>query len=236
MTITVAPNAARRWRRVRLGSLAIVSLLAGHELVYGLRYGLGAALAREMTARGHDGYWPLFVLLAAAALSLLLVAAAVRQRRLHAALGSTPIRWAAARNVAAAPSFSSEWRTLLGRLLPILLLLFLLQENIEELAATGRLAGLEPFMAADALLTLPVLGQNRASESAKSAPNTPGLVMVKVPPVTSSGFNCLVRARSARSLAARASPEIERSSARLISGTIKPQSRATAMPRLMSRL
>ena len=32
-----------------------------------------------------------------------------------------------------------------------------------------------------------------------SAPKMPGLVMVNVPPCTSSGFSCLVRARVARS-------------------------------------
>ena len=156
VTITVAPYAARRWRRVRLGLLAIVSLLVGHELVYGFRYGLGAALAREMTARGHDGYWPLFALLAAASLTLLLVAAAIRHRRLQLMLRSKRGRPATA-GAATRPAFGVEWRALLGRLLPLLLLLFLLQENIEELAATGRLAGLEPFMASDALLTLPLL-------------------------------------------------------------------------------
>jgi len=40
----------------------------------------------------------------------------------------------------------------------------------------------------------------------KVSPNTPGLVMVKVPPVISSGLSCLVRARSARSFRARARP------------------------------
>ncbi len=67
-------------------------------------------------------------------------------------------------------------------------------------------------------------------------PKTPGFVIVNVPPVTSSGLSCLVRARSARSFAARAKPEMLKSSARLITGTIKPQSRATAIPRLMSCL
>src|SRR5438132_582331 len=63
-----------------------------------------------------------------------------------------------------------------------------------------------------------------------SAPNTPGLVIVKVPPATSSGFSCLLRARPARSATARLKPSRLRSSAFLMTGTINPQSSATAMP------
>ncbi len=66
-------------------------------------------------------------------------------------------------------------------------------------------------------------------------PNTPGLVMVKVPFWTSSGLSFLARARSPRSLIARARPSSDSSSACLITGTMSPQSSATAMPRLMSR-
>src|SRR5215831_154833 len=66
-----------------------------------------------------------------------------------------------------------------------------------------------------------------------SEPKTPGLVMVKVPSCTSRGSRRLVRARVARSLSARVRPVSERLSAPLITGTIKPQSSATAMPRLI---
>ncbi len=69
----------------------------------------------------------------------------------------------------------------------------------------------------------------------KSEPKTPGLVTVKVPPWISSGFRRFVRARSARSWDARASPRIDFSSAFLMTGTIRPQSSATAIPRWMSR-
>jgi len=67
-----------------------------------------------------------------------------------------------------------------------------------------------------------------------SAPNTPGLVIVKVPPDTSSGFSCLARARLARSATARLMPTRFFSSACLTTGTISPQSSATAMPMLIS--
>ena len=66
-------------------------------------------------------------------------------------------------------------------------------------------------------------------------PNTPGLVIVNVPRCTSSGLSFLVRARSPRSLIARARPSSDSSSACLMTGTMSPQSSATAMPRLMSR-
>jgi hypothetical protein len=69
-----------------------------------------------------------------------------------------------------------------------------------------------------------------------SEPNTPGFVTVKVPPWTSSTLQLLVRARSARSFTARARPSTFFSSALRMTGTIRPQSSATAIPRLMSFL
>ena len=67
-----------------------------------------------------------------------------------------------------------------------------------------------------------------------TVPKTPGLVMVKVPPCTSSGESFLARARSARSPMRRASPTRESSSAFLTTGTMSPQGSATAMPRFTS--
>src|SRR5437868_4118119 len=67
-------------------------------------------------------------------------------------------------------------------------------------------------------------------------PKPPGLVIVKVPPCTSSGLSCFVRARSPRSLTARARPSSDFSSEFLITGTINPQSSATATPILTSFL
>ena len=63
------------------------------------------------------------------------------------------------------------------------------------------------------------------------APTLPGLVMVNVPPCTSSGFSFFARARSATSAIARDKPRMFFSSASLTTGTISPPSRATAMPR-----
>src|SRR5262249_25136630 len=64
------------------------------------------------------------------------------------------------------------------------------------------------------------------------APNAPGLVTVKVPSATSSGLSCFVLARAARSPIARLISSRGFSSTFRTTGTISPQSRATATPML----
>jgi hypothetical protein len=66
-----------------------------------------------------------------------------------------------------------------------------------------------------------------------NVPNPPGFVMVNVPPCTSSGISFFVRAFSASSEIARATPSRFRSCAFRITGTMSPlpSSSATAMPR-----
>ena len=65
------------------------------------------------------------------------------------------------------------------------------------------------------------------------SPKMPELVSVNVPPATSSGASFLLRARSAMSTIPRAMPRKFFSSSCLMTGTISPQSSATAMPMLM---
>ena len=65
-----------------------------------------------------------------------------------------------------------------------------------------------------------------------SEPNTPGFVIVNVASWTSSGRSFFARARVARSFSCRVRPTSESSSACLMTGTMSPQSSATAMPRL----
>ncbi len=65
----------------------------------------------------------------------------------------------------------------------------------------------------------------------KSAPTLPRLVIVKVPPDSSSGPILLVRVRSATSAILRARPEIDRSPASLTTGVIRPFSVSTANAR-----
>src|SRR5690349_9344427 len=67
-----------------------------------------------------------------------------------------------------------------------------------------------------------------------SAPRLPVLVSVNVPPPSSSGAILLPRVRSARSAILRAIPAMLRSPASRITGTIRPLSVSTAMPRFSS--
>ena len=66
-----------------------------------------------------------------------------------------------------------------------------------------------------------------------SAPNTPGLVMVNVPPETSSGLSCLLRARVREVGDGAAQAEQVLLVGVLDDRTISPQSSATAMPTLI---
>ena len=69
---------------------------------------------------------------------------------------------------------------------------------------------------------------------ASTAPNWPGFVIVNVPPWTSSGSSLPERARSATSAMAAAIPSRLSRWAFGITGTIRPSSSATAIPRLTS--
>ena len=64
-----------------------------------------------------------------------------------------------------------------------------------------------------------------------SAPWLPMLVMVNVPPASSSGLRVPDRARAAMSEMARASPPSDRSPALWITGDSSPCSVSTAKPR-----
>ena len=69
-----------------------------------------------------------------------------------------------------------------------------------------------------------------------NAPYWPGLVIVNVPSLTSSGVSFLFRARSPRSLMAWQAQAGSSHRHFLMTGTISPHSRFTAMPILIARL
>ena len=63
-----------------------------------------------------------------------------------------------------------------------------------------------------------------------SEPNTPPLVMLNVPPCSSSSFSLLSRARAPKSPIAFSMPASDNWSASRTTGTTRPRSVETAMP------
>ncbi len=161
--------AVRAMRRIRFCLLALVALFAAHDAVFLAEYGFGETFAAAMRQTGHDAYWPAYMLLASAAAALLAASTAVRigrlRRRLAASvvlgalvpLGHAPPGAGARRVlVADAPSYRRELMGLWIRLLAVVLVGFVLQENIEH-APHGHVPGLGVLAGPENPLALPAL-------------------------------------------------------------------------------
>ena len=158
--------AARAMRRTRFCLLALVALFAAHDAVFFAEFGFGDTFAAVMRQTGHDAYWPAYMLLVGLAAGMLTASAAVRiarlRRRLAALvqLGSLPDATSGARKrhapVADAPSYGRELMGLWIRLLAVVLVGFVLQENVEH-AAHGHLPGLGVLAGPENPLALPAL-------------------------------------------------------------------------------
>jgi hypothetical protein len=155
MALTTAPNRARRAGTLRLGVLGLVALLTGHTAIYAVQYGTDARFAAAMSTSGHDTWWaPVSVLVLVVGFGLLIrtvggLAHLELQARRTTVTGSAVGR----REARYWPEVGSIWR----RLLPLVAVLFLVQENIERLAAHGHLLGLDPLGGPGYSLALPIL-------------------------------------------------------------------------------
>lgn len=124
-------------RRLRLALLALACLLAAHDAVFVVQYGIGARLASAMSAGGHDGYWLPFSVAGLGAGTALLGGAMVTLHRLGRAAAGAELE--AARDIRGwAGELSAVW----PRLLLIVAAGFVVQENVEHLASEGALPGL----------------------------------------------------------------------------------------------
>ncbi len=146
---------ARVLRAVRLAMLGLVSLAIAHDAIFAAQYGFGAAFARAMRDGGHDGYWPVFSMVAVVAATVLGLRAAVRLGRLRETDRAT-------RLVAAAPRSRERGyrRELIGLWPPLFVLVavaFAVQENVEHLAGHGHVIGLGALTGPEYPLALPVL-------------------------------------------------------------------------------
>jgi len=132
-------------------TLAAVSLLVSHDAIFLAQIGPGEALARALREAGHD-YWGIA--------SLVLAGAGI------ASLGTTLVRLRALRRKADAlgavpPSgsrpYGARWLRAWARLLPVVAIGFLMQENVEHVIAHGHAPGLGALLGPEYPLALPVM-------------------------------------------------------------------------------
>jgi hypothetical protein len=151
MVIRTDPRRAHWAGRLRLGVLALVALLSAHTAIYVAQFGIGDRFAQAMASGGHDGWWiPASVAILGVGVVLLVQT-----------LGGVAHLEVRARGFGRGGSagrgrFTSEIRSIWGGLLPLVTILFLAQENLEAVAAHGRVIGLEPLTAGSAV-ALPTL-------------------------------------------------------------------------------
>ncbi|MGH2418254.1 MAG: hypothetical protein ACRDFY_07955 [Candidatus Limnocylindria bacterium] len=137
---------------VAFWAAAGVALLASHDAVFLAQVGPGQALVRALRGAGHD-YWGLasllLVLIGGAALTAALV-------RLHA-LRRT------ARALQAPPTpgprrpYIKRWLATWARLLAVVAIGFVLQENVEHVIQHGHAPGLGAIIGPEYPLALPVI-------------------------------------------------------------------------------
>lgn len=152
MIVSATPRIARVGSRLRAIALVLAALFAAHDAIYLARYGPGTGYAVAMSASGHDGYWlPASLLIVAAAAVAFLSALLVLDRLERVVHSAPPVR------ARTGPSYGGELVNLWPRLLVAVAVLFAIQENLEGLAAGGRLVGLDPLFGPDAWLVPPVL-------------------------------------------------------------------------------
>lgn len=131
--------------------LALVALLSAHTAIYVAQFGPGDRFAQAMASGGHDGWWIPMSLVVLGVGSLLLI-------RTLGGLAHLEVRARASARAGGAgrAPFAPEIRSIWRRLLPLVAILFLAQENLESVAAHGRLLGLDPLIS-DFGMALPVL-------------------------------------------------------------------------------
>ncbi len=141
-----------RLERLRFPALAALGSLVAHDAVFAAQYGLGPDRDVALAATAH-GYWPAFVvvtLLAVVVGAGATVTAVLRLHRLVRGLPPLPPR-------PGQPGYLREVVRLWPRLLLVVAGTFLLQENVEHLAAGRGLPGLWALSAPGYPLAIPVL-------------------------------------------------------------------------------
>jgi hypothetical protein len=134
MSRRVSPRAA--WHAARFAALVAATLLAAHDAIYVLRFGLGDAYAAGMAATGHS-YWDAFTAWGLGSGSVLLVTALITLGRLRRrALSTLDDR-------ADVAGYAAELSRLWPRLLVAVGVAFVVQEGVEHAIFFGHLPTIE---------------------------------------------------------------------------------------------
>jgi hypothetical protein len=138
--------------RLAFSALAGMALLVSHDAIFLSQVGPGESLTRALREAGHE-YWAIASLLLAT-IGLAAVGATILRirglRRAAAAFGQTPV-------VTARP-YASRWLHGWARLLAVVAIGFLLQENVEHLIRHGHAPGFAALIGPEYPLALPVIG------------------------------------------------------------------------------
>ncbi len=162
MTWRASRSTARAAGSGRFVLLTIVALFVAHDAIFLAEYGIGDTFAAAMRQSGHDGYWPVYMLLVGVAGATLVASTALRVARLRlrlAALG-TPHRGAFALGLQdrapAVRSYRGELLVLWIRLFAAVVVGYVIQENLEHIAH-HHVPGLGVLFGPDNPLALPAL-------------------------------------------------------------------------------
>ena len=134
-------------------ALTLAAVSVSHHLTYLLAHGPGAGYAEAMTQRGHDTYWTEFLVVVGGAVLVTSVAAVrqlIRLTRQATAMTSTSV---------ADPGVGRLLRRFGPLFLKLALLTtaaFLIQENVELIAAGAAIPGLD-VLAGDHSIALPLI-------------------------------------------------------------------------------
>jgi hypothetical protein len=144
-------------------ALAGLALLGSHDLVYLVQVGPGEDVARLLRQAGH-GYWGSASLVVAAISAVSAGAMALRLvslRRTARSLGAPALP--------GTQPFRSRWTGAWVRLSAVVLLAFVLQENVEHWLTHGHLLGLGAVVGPEYPLAIPLIGAMGALAAAAIA-------------------------------------------------------------------
>ena len=150
VTATSAPRQARVLRTLRFVGLTLVALFLAHDALFAVGHGLGRPMDAAMAASGHDGWWTPYALAVTAIATLLAAGAARRVRGLRSRLDAV----GSFERTRDRTTYVRELRAVAQRLVPLVFVLLVVQENVEHLATFGDVPGLEPIGSPFAVLAI----------------------------------------------------------------------------------